>query len=83
MEDAISVRDRIESTMYEKIDVGSALVQVGVAAGFAIPADEHETRGSILGRADHDMYERKNFLKSEQKAVKTSSGRSISISFVG
>jgi diguanylate cyclase (GGDEF)-like protein len=83
MEDAISIRDRIESTMYEKIDVGSVLVQVGVAAGFAIPINEHETRESILDRADHDMYERKNFLKSEQKAVNTSSGRSISISFVG
>lgn len=79
MEDAISVRDRIESTLYEKIDVGAALVQVGVAAGFAIPINEHETRESILDRADHDMYDRKSTLKSEGKAVRTSSERVLEL----
>ena len=79
MEDAISVRDRIESTLYEKIDVGAALVQVGVAAGFAIPINEHETRESILDRADHDMYDRKSNLKSEGKAVRTSSERVLEL----
>lgn len=69
MEEALSVREKIESTLFEKIDVGAALVQVGVAAGFAIPIDEHETRESILDRADHDMYDRKTFLKKEQKAA--------------
>jgi predicted signal transduction protein with EAL and GGDEF domain len=69
--------------LFEKIDVGAALVQVGVAAGFAIPIDEHETRESILDRADHDMYDRKKFLKSEQKAGMTSSGSRLPLATSG
>lgn len=71
MEEALSIRDRIESTLIEKIDVGAAKVQVGVAVGFAIPFDEHETRESILERADHDMYQRKMMLKRDERIVKS------------
>ena len=37
----------------------------------AIPLDEHESRESILDRADHDMYDRKMFLKSNGLAVRS------------
>lgn len=70
-EEAIAVREIIETTLIDKIDVGAALVQVGVAAGFAIPLDEHESRESILDRADHDMYDRKMYLKSNGLAVRS------------
>jgi diguanylate cyclase (GGDEF)-like protein len=83
MEETLSVREKIESTLLEKIDVGAALVQVSVAVGFAIPIDEHETTESILDRADHDMYERKKFLKSEQKAGIASSGSRLPLATSG
>ena len=63
MAEALLLRDRIESTLIERIDIGSALVQVSVAVGFAIPVDAHESRESILARADHEMYTRKTVLK--------------------
>lgn len=70
-DEALSIREIIETTLIDKIDVGAALVQVGVAAGFAIPLDEHESRESILDRADHDMYDRKMYLKSNGLAVRS------------
>lgn len=72
-EDAFSMRELIESSLIERIDVGEALVQVGVAAGFAIPFDEHESREAILERADHDMYQRKMLLKRDRMPINSSS----------
>lgn len=68
LDEAQAFRDRIESTLAEKIDVGEARVQVGVAAGFAIPIDETEPRELVLERADNEMYRRKNFLKHLEDA---------------
>ena len=68
-EEALSMRERIESSLNERIDIGEALVQVGVAAGFAIPFDEHESREAILERADHDMYHRKSLLKRDRMPI--------------
>jgi diguanylate cyclase (GGDEF)-like protein len=74
LNEALAVRDRIESTLIERIDVGEALVQVGVAAGFAIPFDDKESTESILDRADHDMYQRKMLLKKEGLAIRSEAG---------
>jgi diguanylate cyclase (GGDEF)-like protein len=73
-EEALAVRDCIESTLTEKIDVGEALVQVGVAAGFAVPVDDDEPLEKILERADLEMYSRKAFLKRSGLASGTISG---------
>ncbi|MFN9719217.1 MAG: GGDEF domain-containing protein, partial [Planctomycetota bacterium] len=70
-DEAIARREIIEKTLIDKIDVGAARVQVGVATGFAIPKDEYESRESILERADHDMYERKLYLKGSGLAVRS------------
>ncbi|MBL8856314.1 MAG: diguanylate cyclase [Planctomycetaceae bacterium] len=55
---------RLEATLVEPIDVGSAIVHVGVAAGFALPELPTETSTDVLRRADHEMYARKSYLKS-------------------
>lgn len=55
---------RLEATLVEPIDVGSAMVHVGVAAGFALPESPAETSAEVLRRADHEMYARKSYLKS-------------------
>ncbi|MBM3964468.1 MAG: GGDEF domain-containing protein [Planctomycetes bacterium] len=78
-EEAIAVREIIETTLIDKIDVGAALVQMGVAAGFAIPLDEYESRESILDRADHDMYDRKMFLKRNGLAVRSRTEATLEI----
>jgi diguanylate cyclase (GGDEF)-like protein len=63
IDEAIELRDRIESTLIEQIDVGESLVQVGVAVGFAIAVDENESMQTVLQRADYEMYQRKSLLK--------------------
>lgn len=55
---------RLEATLVDPIDVGSAIVYVGVAAGFALPESPEETSADVLRRADHEMYARKSYLKS-------------------
>lgn len=55
---------RLEATLVDPIDVGSAIVYVGVAAGFALPESPAETSADVLRRADHEMYARKSYLKS-------------------
>lgn len=55
---------RLESTLVEPIDVGSAIVHVGVAAGFALPEHAEEASTDVLRRADQAMYSRKSYLKS-------------------
>ncbi len=56
--------EKIESTLDEKIDVGAAIVKVGVAVGYGIPQGATDTTKEVLHRADLGMYERKAFLKT-------------------
>lgn len=80
-EEALLIRERIESSLIERIDVGDAVVQIGVAAGFSIPFDEHESREAILERADLDMYQRKMFMKRDRHAIKPASSNEPSPGF--
>jgi diguanylate cyclase (GGDEF)-like protein len=71
LDEALSIRETIEATLFDKIEIGSVVVQVGVAAGFAIPLSERESRESIIDRADHAMYDRKLYLKQNGLAIRT------------
>lgn len=59
---------RLESVLREPIDLGSVVVNVGVAVGFAIP-DPGEAFTAVLQRADEAMYARKAFLKSQSRSA--------------
>lgn len=60
---------RLEESLRDPIPLTeSVIVKVGVAAGFAAPADESETVAQVLHRADKAMYARKAFLKSDRQA---------------
>lgn len=60
----LDLRDRLEASLDERVDIGQCTVKVGVAAGYAIRENNQEESASVLRRADHAMYERKAFLKS-------------------
>lgn len=59
---------RLESVLREPIDLGSVVVKVGVAVGFAVP-ERGEAYTAVLQRADEAMYARKAFLKSQMRAA--------------
>lgn len=60
---------RLEESLRAPIPLTeSVIVKVGVAAGFAAPADESETVAQVLHRADKAMYARKAFLKSNHQS---------------
>lgn len=59
---------RLESVLREPIDLGTAVVKVGVAVGYAIP-QPGEVFTAVLQRADEAMYARKALLKSQRQAA--------------
>jgi diguanylate cyclase (GGDEF)-like protein len=63
---ALKIRDRLESTLIEEIDIGQRTVKVGVAAGYAMPENNTETTAAVLRRADLAMYERKAIVKGRK-----------------
>ena len=63
---ALTIRDRLESTLIEEIDIGQRTVKVGVAAGYAMPENNSETTANVLRRADLAMYERKAIVKGRK-----------------
>lgn len=63
---ALMIRDRLESTLIEEIDIGQRTVKVGVAAGYAMPENNTETTADVLRRADLAMYERKAIVKGRK-----------------
>jgi|694.fasta_scaffold01531_9 diguanylate cyclase (GGDEF)-like protein len=61
----IDLRDNIEACLVDKIDIGSGLVKVGVAVGYAHGKPSLQDSNTILRKADLEMYHRKAFLKSQ------------------
>jgi diguanylate cyclase (GGDEF)-like protein len=61
---------RLESVLREPIDLGTVVVKVGVAVGFAVP-EPGEAFAAVLQRADEAMYARKAYLKSARTAVES------------
>lgn len=58
---------QLEASLKGPVDIGSTQVNVGVAAGFALPQFPGETTKEVLHRADEAMYARKAWLKSKMQ----------------
>jgi|JI9StandDraft_2_1071091.scaffolds.fasta_scaffold03308_4 diguanylate cyclase (GGDEF)-like protein len=65
----LDLRDSLEASLDERVDIGQCTVKVGVAAGYAIRENNQEDSSNVLKRADHAMYERKAFLKSRPSTL--------------
>jgi diguanylate cyclase (GGDEF)-like protein len=63
-EQAAELRGRIEATLNGPIQLGEVCVEVGVAAGFALPWSGDEPGSAVMERADLEMYRRKSELKA-------------------
>jgi diguanylate cyclase (GGDEF)-like protein len=58
---------RLEAVLREPIDLGTVVVRVGVAVGFAVP-EPGQDFAAVMQRADEAMYARKAYLKSARAA---------------
>lgn len=62
-EQASELQSRLEATLDHRINLGDAMVKVGVAAGFATPHSPDEQIATVVERADLEMFRRKAALK--------------------
>lgn len=74
----LDLRDQLETSLGNEIDIGKCFVKVGVAAGFATQQSDTEETSSVLRRADHAMYERKAFLKSRPPITALATSTNVS-----
>lgn len=63
------VCSKLEAALDDPVDVGVAVVKVGVAVGCGVPLGEHDKPADVVRRADAAMYARKAQIKGARPPV--------------
>ena len=66
------LRSKLETSLVPPIRIGPTQVRVGVAVGWALACDPHESSEEVLRRADAAMYARKAELKGRPRSSEPS-----------